>query len=79
VCSVISRDNVGVDAAFGNARLRPHTVDAFVIFEKHGFERLETIKESFQLSPGERDCPDCTPDTCECSSAVYIETFEEGY
>jgi len=74
---ILARDNVGVDAAFGNAWLRPHTVDASVIFEKHGFQRLETIEQSFQLSSGERDCPDCAPDTCECSSAVYAKTFEE--
>jgi GNAT superfamily N-acetyltransferase len=71
------REMDAVDAAFGNAWLRPHTVDASVLFEKHGFERLETIEYAYQRTEGSRDCPDCLPDQCSCSSAVYAKQFED--
>jgi len=70
------REMGGVDAAFGNAWLRPHTVDVSVLFEKHGFERIDTIEESFRRDGEGRDCPDCSPEPCGCSSAVYAKVFD---
>lgn len=72
----IARDAADVDAALANAWLRPHTTDVSVLFEKHGFERYETVDGSFRQSEGSRDCPDCGPDSCDCSSAVYAKTFD---
>jgi ribosomal protein S18 acetylase RimI-like enzyme len=71
----IARDVVDLDVALGNAWLRPHTVDVSVLFEKHGFDRYEVVEESFRQSDGTRDCPDCRPDSCRCSSAVYGKIF----
>jgi N-acetylglutamate synthase-like GNAT family acetyltransferase len=73
----VVRDAPAVDAALGNAWLRPHTGDVSVLFEKHGFERYETVDGSFRQSEGSRDCPDCGPDGCDCSTAVYAKTFDD--
>lgn len=67
------RETHDVDAMFGNAWLRDHTTDSGVLFEKHGFERLTTVENSFQQSDGERTCPDCSPELCTCSSAIYAK------
>lgn len=72
----IARDAVELDAALGNAWLRPHTVDTSVLFEKHGFECYEVVEASFRRTDGTRDCPDCRPEPCECASAVYGKTFD---
>jgi len=66
-----------INAAFANVWLRPHTVDASVLFEKYGFERLETVNEAFSSTPGKRECPDCEPNNCSCASAVYAKVFEK--
>lgn len=74
----IIRETGGVDAAFGNAWLRSHTVDASVLFEKHGFERIDTIEGAFRYDGDGRDCPDCSPGPCSCSSAVYAKVSNDG-
>lgn len=66
-------DTHDIDAAFGNAWLRDHRTDSAVLFEQYGFERLITIENSFQQSDDERTCPDCAPEICTCSSAVYTK------
>jgi GNAT superfamily N-acetyltransferase len=66
----LARDQYDIDAAVGNAWLRPHRVDSSALFEKFGFERIETVPKFAQRSDGDRDCPDCDG-TCDCSSAIY--------
>ncbi|QLH83783.1 GNAT family N-acetyltransferase [Halosimplex pelagicum] len=64
---------ISVDSAIGTAWLRPHTVDSSILFEKMGFERLDTIENFYQTIDDERDCPDCgTP--CGCSAGIYVWT-----
>lgn len=72
------REVGGVDAVFGKAWLRPHTVDSSVLFEKHGFERIDTIDHAYRTDADRRDCPDCAPDRCNCSGAVYANVFDDG-
>jgi RimJ/RimL family protein N-acetyltransferase len=72
------REAGGGDAAFGKSWLRPDSVDSAVLFEKHGFERIDTIEDAYQWDDGERDCPDCAPEQCSCTGAVYAKVFEEG-
>lgn len=74
----LSREVGSVDAAFGKAWLRPHTVDASAVFEKHGFERIDTIERAYQSDEDGRDCLDCAPDSCSCSGAVYTKVFDDG-
>lgn len=69
------QDLHNVDAAFGNAWLRDQKTDSAVLFKHYGFERLMTVENSFQRSDSERTCPDCTPETCTCSSAIYAKQF----
>ena len=64
------REQHGIDAAVGNAWLRPHRVDSSALFEKFGFERIEIVPKFAQRADGGRDCPDCDG-TCDCSSAIY--------
>lgn len=68
----IARDAVDLDAAFGRSWLREDTVDSSVVFEKFGFRRVKTIQNGYSK---DRDCPDCAPDNCTCSSAVYAKEF----
>jgi GNAT superfamily N-acetyltransferase len=64
---------VGVDSAVGTAWLRPNTVDSSALFEKLGFERMDTVEDFYRSLDGERDCPDCgTP--CECAAGIYVWT-----
>lgn len=66
-----------VNTAFGNAWLRPHTVDVSALFEKHGFERIDTINQGSWKGENSRDCPDCSPEPCSCSSGVYAKILDE--
>jgi GNAT superfamily N-acetyltransferase len=69
----VVRDLHDIDAVFGNAWLRDHATDSAVLFDKHGFERLTTVEDFFQRTDGERNCPDCAPEACTCSSAIYAK------
>ncbi|WP_167837453.1 GNAT family N-acetyltransferase [Halosimplex halophilum] len=65
--------SAGVDSAVGTAWLRPHTVDSSALFEKMGFERMDTVEDFYRSLDDERECPDCgTP--CECSAGIYVWT-----
>ena len=70
------RDAHDVEWAFGNAWLREGRTDSTVLFERFGFERHMTVEDSFQRSHGERACPDCAPEKCTCSSAIYAKQLE---
>jgi len=63
------------DAAFGVAWLRPHTVDSSALFEKFGFDRLDTVAEYYRGSRGEHGCPDCGR-PCTCTAAIYGMAFD---
>jgi len=69
----LAREQYDVDAAVGNAWLRPHRVDSSALFEKFGFERVETVPKFAQQTDGDRDCPDCNGE-CTCSGALYLWT-----
>lgn len=61
----------GVDSAIGTAWIRPHTVDSSVLFEKMGFEAMDTVEDFYRSLDDERECPDCgTP--CECAARIYV-------
>jgi len=66
----------GVDSGIGTAWLRPHTVGSSALFEKFGFERVDTVPE-FYASIDDRECPDCG-DPCECSAGIYLWTPADG-
>jgi GNAT superfamily N-acetyltransferase len=65
---MLAENNIG--AAFGTAWLRDDHVDSAALFEKCGFERLETVPAYYQQEEPVRDCPDCD-ETCECAAAIY--------
>ena len=67
---LLTQNDVG--AAFGTAWLRDDHVDSSALFEKCGFERLETIPAYYQQEETSRDCPDCE-ETCECAAAIYTK------
>jgi GNAT superfamily N-acetyltransferase len=67
---LLEQNDIG--AAFGTAWLRDDHVDSGAVFEKCGFERLETVPAYYQREESSRDCPDCG-DHCECAAAVYMK------
>lgn len=64
-----------VDSAFGLSWLRENHLDSSVLFEKFGFERVDTVEGYFGGGDGRSDCPDCGAH-CECSAGLYFWTDE---
>lgn len=62
-----------VGGVMGAAWLRPGKPDSSSLFEKLGFQCLKTVENFYRDSNGEstRDCPECLPEPCSCSSAIY--------
>jgi ribosomal protein S18 acetylase RimI-like enzyme len=44
------------NAVFGVAWCRPHTADSSALFEKFGFERLDTAERYYRKTGGTREC-----------------------
>jgi GNAT superfamily N-acetyltransferase len=59
-----------IPLAFGIAWHRPHTVDSRVLFEKHGFRRLDTVKRYYDRFEERSRCPDCGAN-CSCTASLY--------
>lgn len=63
------------EGVFGVSWHRENYRDSRPIFEKFGFERVETVPEYYAKLDGPAPCVDCE-DSCRCDATIYRLPFE---
>lgn len=60
----------GCEAVFGISWHREDHRDSRALFEKFGFDAVETVEEYYRKSQGRAPCPDCG-EGCLCDATIY--------
>lgn len=60
----------GCGGVVGISWHRTNHRDSRPLFEKFGFEAVETVAEYYRKAPGEGPCPDCDG-PCHCDATIY--------
>lgn len=62
----------------GLAWHRDNHKDSRVLFEKYGFDAIETVSEYYNQIEGETPCPDCEPaGECYCDATAYRRSLAD--
>lgn len=66
---------IGADGVIGVSWHREDHKDSRPLFEKFGFEAIETVKQYYAQLDGEVPCADCDG-SCHCDATIYRREFD---